>query len=1114
MQARPQRSDGTPDAIRTVELAILFTDVVGSTVLAVGMPGRERDEFRREYLGLLRRPIAPYGGREVKNLGDGIMAVFVSIEQAVEASIAIQQSVRRRNLDRTGPAISIRAGVAAGDVVAELGDYYGLPVIEAARLCAAADGGQILAGPSVHGCEDVDARWFEPLGEYVLKGFPEPVPVAEVRWETAAIRDVMPMTSVVELPFPPLLAREPQSPVAGRSVERERLTAAWQAAADGRGGVVVVSGEPGLGKTRLAGELALGVRDTGGLVLAGRCDEDLAVPYRPWAESFDHFLQHVDDYTLHAISERSLRDLAAIVPAARDRVAGSEQAGGAGVSADQFTLFSAALNMLRALANDRPVLLVLDDLHWADRPTLQMLRHVAVHLSEMRVLVVCTIRPTDVDDGTAVGATLAALHGQPGTVLVELGPLSDAAVRAIVAAHGGEDSPAVRRLSHRLARDSAGNPFLVNEMLRHLRDAGALAIDGDGRWSAVREVPGAGLPRSVVDVVVARVARLGPVVAELLAAASVCGSEFLADDVVAMTGRPIDEVLDALDAAERAGIVAGIDGEDVRLAFAHALVQQVLYGHISSRRRARLHRSAAELIESPPRGRRERAEEVARHWLASGPFIDPARASASLRRAGDAALAAHAPDNAVEWYRRVIEIGGDTNDELVARDLLQLGESERRAGDPRFRETLFRAAELAERCGASRVMVLAALANTRSYAVAGQVDEERVALIRRALDRLGSAEEYLMDRARLLAALSNELTYADDDSRDVFAEEAIAAARSSGNPEVLLDAVLGALSALPLHEDPDGRELLVDEAMDLSIGVDDQRRAQALQHRELLCMLRGDMDGAQHAAVEYSGIAARLHQPFLTWTALSMAARLETIRGDFPAAERLAADGLAIGLESGQPDTWSVYGTLLVMIRFMQGRDRELTDAVRQATDEQPTLPVYRSLLALNLVSAGDAAGARAVFDELRADGIRFPRDDTWLIANALASETAYRLGDREAAALLFERLHPYEDLVAVVGIAATGAVAHHLGLLAIAMGELELAERYLEEAVRVHARLGAPYFEANSLLVWSELVAGRDHGRATLLVRRAAALADAHAFGRVSLRAAELSAALRATIS
>ncbi|MGH8975814.1 MAG: adenylate/guanylate cyclase domain-containing protein, partial [Acidimicrobiia bacterium] len=292
---------------------VLFTDLVGSTDLLASLGDATFDDLRRKHFALLREAVSRSGGQEVKTLGDGLLAVFGSAADAVACAVRIQQSVGQAA--HRGPQLAIRVGLAVGDVGFEEGDVFGTPVVEAARLVAIAAGGQILATTVVRNVAGArtSAR-FVDLGPVELKGLPAPVEACEVAWEPS---------SGDGLPLPTLLTG-PSRVFVGRAVEVARIRKLWEAAVEGERRVVLIGGEPGVGKTRLATELARTLHNEGAMVLAGRCDEDLGVPYQPFVEALRYFAGHLagGDIGAHRPRRGRLRGAGGRVRGARRRALG------------------------------------------------------------------------------------------------------------------------------------------------------------------------------------------------------------------------------------------------------------------------------------------------------------------------------------------------------------------------------------------------------------------------------------------------------------------------------------------------------------------------------------------------------------------------------------------------------------------------------------------------------------------------------------------------------------------------------------------------------------------------------------------------------------------------
>ena len=369
---------------------ILFTDVVGSTELSQRLSPEAADEVRRGHFSILRQAIAEVGGTEVKNLGDGLMVVFGSASTALACAVAMQQGVEHDNRGREY-SVGLRVGLSSGEVTREDDDYFGDPVVEAARLCAICETGQVLAADVVrlmagrrnrHECRS--------LGPRSLKGLPTPLETVEVTWEPIAEAD----TDTV--PLPGRLAVRPGVGVVGRETELSAITDAVKRVAAGQGReVLLVSGEAGLGKTTLVADAARAAFDGGACVLFGHCEEDLATPYQLFAEAIGHYVIHAPEDQLLAHVEVHGSELARLVPALVSRIRDLPPSKATDSDTERYLLLAAVVGLLATVSQHQPVILVLDDLQWADEGSLLLLRHLVASEHAMRVLVLGIYRDSE-----------------------------------------------------------------------------------------------------------------------------------------------------------------------------------------------------------------------------------------------------------------------------------------------------------------------------------------------------------------------------------------------------------------------------------------------------------------------------------------------------------------------------------------------------------------------------------------------------------------------------------------------------------------------------------------------------------------------------------------------
>lgn len=980
------------------------------------------------------------------------MAVFPSVGAALDAAVSIQQETHRRNRAQPDTPMRIRIGVATGDCVLEDEDYFGEPVVQAARLCNLAEGGAVLVGEIVRLAAPRGHHSFDLIGPVELKGIPDPVEVAQLHWAPSK-------EPVGEAPpLPDRLALVHEVSHVGRAQETETLSTCFKTAETGVRHVVLLSGEAGLGKTRLATELARSVHDDGALVLYGRCDEQLRLAYAPWAQALAHWARHADGSSAPAGGA----ELAQLLPDALEATAVRNDP----AHTDQHALYSALTALLAELSEDRPVLLVLDDLHWADRDSLLLLRHVAGNLLNARVMVLGTYRDTDLHDGHPLEDLLAALRRETGVTRIHLAGLTSDEIGALVASTGSAAvaSDEVRAL---LAEETGGNPFFLGELLHHLAATGEDIASVLGSRGPLEDGAPLSLPPSLKEVVIARVNGLGDMAARALTAAAVIGHEFDVDLLATVADLDQRDLLDVIDAGVGSGLLQEVDRSGDRLAFTHALIRRALTENLSRRRRTTLHREVLTAMEGPDRPHPSSAE-LAVHVHGANLPDGAVRLRQLAVEAGDDARGRRAPEEAIVWYRRSLE-GVEPEGEDWSEMMVRLGDAERQAGHPEHREHLLHAAHAAERLGRSDLLVAAALANHRGFqSGAGVVDDERIQVLRRALSAVG--DEELSHRARLTAMLATELS-GDDPARVGLALEAIEVARRSGDTDALLEASSLALTVLVAPEHFDTAAALSNEAMDLTTGVErPARRMQVLYGEQAIQMIRGSIDDAIRCLDEYTALVEQSGQPFRHWTVALRSAVLSTVLGDYEQAQRHIDATLELGMATGQPDALVTYGGLTMGVAIHKGTTAELIGLIQDAAEQNPGLPILRAGAAAFLVAADrldEAASAVATLGDLERS---LPRDPFWLASLMLLAEATNAIGDRSGAAVLHRMLEPYASLIAVHPAGCFGATSLALGELGTTLGRAD-ARHHLEDSLRRHERLRSPYLAARSHLAlgWHE---------------------------------------------
>ena len=1039
-----------------------MTDLVGSTAMADRVGPEAAEKLRTEHFGLLRGALERSAGREVKNLGDGLMVVFSSASEALSCAARMQQAIEAQNR-RAQERLEVRIGVSLGEATLQDGDYFGEPVVEAARLCAAAQGGQIVVNDLVHRLAGSrDAHSFLSLGGLQLKGISEPVQAFELQWEPVLSTGIA---------MPERLRELPPTDYVGRRAERARLQELWGQVYDGSLRLALISGEAGVGKTRLSTHLALETHGEGATVLYGRCDEDLGVPYQPWAQALRHLVAEAPQAVLRAHVERHGGELARLAPTLGERVPQLPAPRQSDPETERYLLYAAVAGLLEAAGEREPLLLILDDLHWADGPTLSLLRHVVASGSSIPVMVVGTYRDSDLSRDHPLTALLATLHREQGVERIRLTGLDSEDVLALMeAAAGHELDEDGRALAREIARETAGNPFFAGELLRHLTESGAIVQGEDGRWQLVGEVAELGLPQSVREVVGHRVERLGSDARSALSTAAVIGRDFDLDLLVAVVELAETQVLDLLEQAVAASLLQENGERAGRFTFTHALVEHTLYEDLGRTRRALLHRQIAEALEEQCGDEPgERLGELAGHWAAAVVSTDTAKALHYAQRAAEHALAALAPDEAVRWYHQALGLHAQaaSSDRSERCELLiGLGEAQRQTGNPSSRLTLLDAAGLARQLGDTDRLSRAVLANTRGFSSRiGAVDSERVRALQDAVQTLPTDDQR---RAQVLALLASELHHSGEPARcRQLAAEAIEIARAAGDDAALAHTLAHAIWAIWVPDTLEQRQRLVDELVDLTQRLDDPRLSSlAAGWRFVVGMEAGDRLQIESGLLTMRALAAVVPQPTVGWVLLVGEATWSAVQGDLQASEQWAIQAFEAATAAGEPDAVMAFGGQLARVRYFQGRAGELAEQMVQLAGEKDSLAAWRAGTAIALIETGreDQARKLALAEDFRS----IPWEQAWASAVVGWALVCSRLGVVERAGELYELLTPFSGQLAATANSVSGTIDWALGTLATTLERYEQAEDHFAAAAEIEENLGAPLFLARTHAAWA----------------------------------------------
>jgi class 3 adenylate cyclase len=887
----------------------------------------------------------------------------------------------------------------------------------------------------------------------------------------------------------------------GREKEVGRLHAALDDALGGRGRLVMLVGEPGIGKTRTAQELVTYARLRGARVLIGRAYEGEGAPaYWPWVQVARTYMQDRPREELAADMGPGAMDIAQVI----DEVRGVIPEGGFGEPAAatdseqaRFRFFDSVTTFLRNASRREPLVIVLDDLHWADAPSLLLLEFMARELGGSRLLVVGTYRDVELNRRHPLSGVLAELARESLVERVLLRGLAQQDVARFIEMTASMRPP--ERLVRTVHEETEGNPFFVSEVVSLLASEGHLESGAD--ISAVLRT----IPQGVREVVGRRLDRLSADCNWVLAAACVVGREFAVDVLAPVVCDETTEafpekdpgeltrqrLLEVLDEAVEARVIEATNVG--RFTFSHALVREALYEELGVTRRVRLHRRVGETIERVYGADSEQhLDQLAHHFLEAqelGKAVDYSI------RAGDRAMSLMAYEDGAALYERALqalELRGGASGRQRAELLIALGDAQVRAGEgQRGKETFYRAADVARAAGAHDQLARAALGVANKFEI-GRVERELIDLVEEALT--GCGEEPSALRAELMASLAVTLYFEDYGRADELSAQAVEMARTAGDPHTLAAALAARHFSVWEPERLDERLAVATELIEVA-GRSGDRELKVDGHglRIIDLLERGDIRAVDVEMEEYAREARELRQPNYLRVAAIRKAMRSVLAGRFDEAERLFYDtpSLERAKRLLEPNTVQAGAVVLFELRRLQGRLGEMGHTFEEFARAYPAVVAWRAAVAVALTEAGMEERARAEVRELARDDFdAMKRDANWLIGMVCVALVSVRLGERAVAATVYRLLEPYADRNVVVGggWACEGSASLYLGYLAAHLGRYERAERHFRVALEMNERIGARPFVAETQVAYAELLADRDGSAGE---RRAAELVD-----------------------
>ena len=859
--------------------------------------------------------------------------------------------------------------------------------------------------------------------------------------------------------------------------------------------VALLAGEPGAGKSRLAREFAGQVAMEGALVLYGACDAVVRTPYGPFVEALERLVRVTEVTELRpalGAGGGELTRLLPDLPAVFDGLAGPVEAD---PDTERHRLHTAVAELLANVSRTRPILLVLEDGHWADAATLLLLRHLARSAWSARLLILATFRDSESDVPGKLSETLADLRRSDDVVRMRLEGLSGAEISDLVSrAAGSGPDPELRELATTIHDLTGGNAFLVCELWRALLETGIVEIAG-GRVRVTRPLAELGTPESVREVVSQRLSRLAPRTIDLLELAATAGPEFELEPVRRAAELAEPELLASFEEAVGSGMIEELPSQRLACRFTHEIVRRALYDRLSRLRRAELHLRVGEALESADTGSDRALADLAHHFGAAAPLGGAERAIDYNLRAARAASAALAFDDAAMRLRTAIEIGIQGEPER-AGVLLELGAASHRAGNATDAlEAFASAAEIARALDSAELLARAAIGYEDACWRPGIMRRDTVELLEEALAAVDQESEEL--RIGLLAGLARALDFEGERERGALVREnAVALARRhedrAGLTKVLVRSYW-ARGTTPLEEILS----MLTEARDLAGELGDaETHTEAMAWRVPTFVALGDLESARAEIVVLREMAQRTAQPFMNHVAEHYGSAIALCDGNLADAEAMAARSHDWSQLLTGRDASGTHGIQMFGVRREQGRLAELAPVIRILAGEAEREGPWRPGLAVVLAELGMVREAKRELTRLADEGIDGYQASLWLATLTYLTDASAAVNDEGMAAIVYPELESLAGTNVMIGhlVACYGAADRYLGMLAVLLGEPVRAEEHFEHAMEQNRRMGASTWVAHTAYEYGRFLLGRGsraRDRAQALLGEAAGLAE-----------------------
>jgi class 3 adenylate cyclase/KaiC/GvpD/RAD55 family RecA-like ATPase len=888
----------------------------------------------------------------------------------------------------------------------------------------------------------------------------------------------------------------------GRDRELEQLQGVFTRALSGEGSVAMLVGEPGIGKTRLSKEFTVHAKLRGAQVLMGPCYEgEGSVPYQPFVEALRQYVRDRDDDPLRAALGAGAPELANLVPEIRVRFPDLPDAPLLDGEAERQRLFESMAGFVRRAARAAPLVLILDDLHWADKPTLLLLLHLARRIRADRALLVGTYRDVELERTHPLAEVVAKLRNDGLYERVLLRGLSREGVSDLIQARYGQQPP--ERFVELILRETEGNPFFVEEVIKHLVEIGALRRE-DGEWVGDPSVVERSIPEGVREVIGHRLTRLSEACNAMLTIGAAMTGGFPFEVLAAVSEEGEEALLDQLDEALRAQVIRERGDGSGAYEFSHALIRQTLYNELSTPRQVRLHRQIAEALEGLyGLDAVSHLGALAYHYFQGAPGGDVWKAIATSQRAAKHAASLLAFEDAAVHHRRALEAFDmlPSGDDARRHELLfDLGNMLRVAGDrAASRKALAEAAAVARRLDDPELLGRTALAYAAEDIVVQFDSSDVFEILEEALAALDPTDSTL--RARLLSRLAIGLLFDRDAARrTALASEAVEIARRLGDPGTLCRSLQIEHIILPLGTDVRVNLARSSEMTRLAEAAGDRASHLSTAIFHIMALVSAlETELLEHELDRFHRLAVETRELAQLWFSASRRAMHALMCGPFDEARRRLDEARDIGRRGEHPLAEPFDKFLRTSLELFQGPPGPATESAL-AFWETPLGKTIRigATHAVQLVHFGRLDEARTIFEETAQRNFSDILRDGNLVGRTISTaDVCVALGDAARAAELREMLLPYADAVGFSGPASFcyGPVARTLGRLESLMGLHDEAVAHFELALEKLERLRFRVYGATFRVEFAEALVARDapgdRDRALARLREALDLAE-----------------------